>query len=323
MSAFRKTNASGGADAVGDEVSFDGVLAEGPFSVALDVALSRRRLSMESVQGELAARGIAVSLASLSYWRHGHRRPEGERSMLAVRALEEVLELPSGALVGLLGSRRPRGRWVGQPAGPVGLDTALGVSAERIEAFAGVDSDANHRLLLVSTHVLVDVDREGREDSIHFRHVVTARANNVDRFILFFDSRDTEALDPRPVDCLACRVGRIRTDESRTLAAAELLFDSPIQVNESYVFEYRVRFAGVGPRTTYQEYGLRTLARLLVLQVRFDPEALPVRCFGSYRGGDTEVPDSENELWLGAGRTVHIARTDARAGVHAIRWEWE
>ncbi|WP_420881638.1 helix-turn-helix domain-containing protein [Streptomyces rhizosphaericola] len=80
------------------------------FPAALREALGRRGLSLERVSERLRARGIAVSQATLSSWQRGRSQPERARSLRAVEVLEEILELPGGALRSLLGPRRPRGR---------------------------------------------------------------------------------------------------------------------------------------------------------------------------------------------------------------------
>lgn len=52
-------------------------LRSGPFHRALDLTIRDRGLTLDTVHRRLAAHGAAVSLASLSYWRNGHRRPGG------------------------------------------------------------------------------------------------------------------------------------------------------------------------------------------------------------------------------------------------------
>ncbi|GFN04613.1 hypothetical protein Smic_31690 [Streptomyces microflavus] len=80
------------------------------FPTALRDALGRRGLSLERVSERLRARGIGVSQATLSSWQRGRSQPERARSLRAVEVLEEILDLPGGALRSLLGPRRPRGR---------------------------------------------------------------------------------------------------------------------------------------------------------------------------------------------------------------------
>lgn len=78
------------------------VLHTGPFHLALRAALAVRGLPLQRVQHHLAHRGIKVGVTSLSYWQQGARRPQRPESLRAVRALEDVLELPGNSLIRLL-----------------------------------------------------------------------------------------------------------------------------------------------------------------------------------------------------------------------------
>ena len=74
------------------------LLRTGPFHLALRCALTVRGLALTRVQHKLAQRGIKVGVTSLSYWQQGARRPQRPESLRAVRALEEVLDLPAHSL---------------------------------------------------------------------------------------------------------------------------------------------------------------------------------------------------------------------------------
>ena len=50
------------------------------FADALTKAVDSSGLSLERIQHHLAARGMQVSLSTLSYWRRGRSRPERPES---------------------------------------------------------------------------------------------------------------------------------------------------------------------------------------------------------------------------------------------------
>lgn len=79
------------------------------FSTALRDAISTSGLGLDRVQARLLDRGIAVSVTALSYWQTGKRQPERASSIAAVRALEDILAVPTGSLLALLPPPRPRG----------------------------------------------------------------------------------------------------------------------------------------------------------------------------------------------------------------------
>lgn len=69
-----------------------------PFSSAFAAAVDARGLSLEKLYRRLQDVGSPVSIATLSYWRAGHRRPEQPASLEALDALEEILGVPAGHL---------------------------------------------------------------------------------------------------------------------------------------------------------------------------------------------------------------------------------
>src|SRR5215218_4557603 len=106
------------------------------FDAMLRLAIANRGLSLSRLHARLRDRGLDVSLASLSNWQRGKCRPEPAKSLAAVTALEEILHVPAGHLVALLGPRRPRGRWVRRPPGVMSPDEmgAMQLSIEKLLA---------------------------------------------------------------------------------------------------------------------------------------------------------------------------------------------
>ncbi|RZQ63330.1 transcriptional regulator [Amycolatopsis suaedae] len=82
------------------------LLATGPFAAALRAAIRARGLGLERIRYRLRAQGVPVSLATLSYWQSGRCQPERPGSIAALRCLEQLLEVPPGSLVRLLGPPR-------------------------------------------------------------------------------------------------------------------------------------------------------------------------------------------------------------------------
>lgn len=108
------------------------LLRGGPFHLALRAALAARGLPLHRVQHRLAARGIKVGVTSLSYWQQGARRPRHAESLRAVTALEQILELPDGALVRLLGTPES-GRGPARPAArPYRALVSVGAAVEQL-----------------------------------------------------------------------------------------------------------------------------------------------------------------------------------------------
>lgn len=92
--------------APGHEVAL--LLKTGPFAVALRAAIRARGLGLERIRYRLRARGVSISLATLSHWQSGRCRPERRESLLALEHIERVLEIPPDSLVQLLDPPRRR-----------------------------------------------------------------------------------------------------------------------------------------------------------------------------------------------------------------------
>ncbi|MFI9012090.1 helix-turn-helix domain-containing protein [Actinosynnema sp. NPDC053489] len=298
-------------------------LRQGTFHDALDLAIRHTGLSLEAVQRRMAARGARVSQATLSYWRRGHRSPEGERSLRAVRALEDCLSLPPDALVRLIGPQRPRGRWIGHVPGSIPLAAALGLDASVLDACDGIDLDSNIRLSVLSLRMGVTIAADRTERSVTTEIVVAAKADGVDRWVCFFHPLGSADHQPTLSRTSGCRVGRVRTEPDNELLAVELRFDHALRAGETYVFDFEITYAGAPPLSGTIQHGLRTPARFLLLQATFDPSAQPVRAHRFHRARADPAAEHGEELTIGAGGTAHSCVLDAQPGVHGIAWEWE
>lgn len=68
------------------------------FAQVLDSALSRLGMPLDRVVEHVARRGARCSVSTLSLWRRGRTRPSLARSAGVLAALDDVLDLPAGAL---------------------------------------------------------------------------------------------------------------------------------------------------------------------------------------------------------------------------------
>lgn len=187
------------------------VLHTGPFHLALRTAFSVRGLPLQRVQHHLAHRGVKVGVTSLSYWQQGARRPQRAESLRAVRALEEVLELPRNSLLRLLrggdsptASERPAAR---------SYRSATEASGAVERLLDALESPADGGLHTVGhqERVRIGAGRElRRRDS---QHVVRAHRDGIDRYLAVY--RGDPGCDPARVEVVArenCRTGRVRRD---------------------------------------------------------------------------------------------------------------
>ncbi|WP_267241339.1 hypothetical protein [Streptomyces sp. PR69] len=303
------------------------VLHTGPFHLALRAALAVRGLPLQRVQHHLAHRGIRVGVTSLSYWQQGARRPQRPESLRAVRALEEVLELPGNSLIRLLGSdgggpRSDPERVERPPARS--YRSLVEVSGVVVKLLAELESPADGGLHTVGhqERVRIGARREllGRDS----HQVVRAHRDGIDRYLAIHHG--DPGCDPARVEVSAlenCRTGRVRWHRETGVLVAELLFDSRLRAGETYLFGYGIEDGTGGPSAEYVR-GFSFAGGQYVLQVRFDEHALPVRC-GRFAQATTGAPrGARTDLTLsGRHRTVHLVEHGVRPGILGIDWDWD
>ncbi|WP_369245804.1 hypothetical protein [Streptomyces sp. R41] len=297
-------------------------LRGGPFHVALRAAIAARGLPLQRVQHHLSRYGVKVGVTSLSYWQQGARRPQRPESLRAVRALEEILQLPDESLIRLLakaddhsGPERPAGRSYRS------LVEASGV-LERLLAELESPLDGGLHTLGHHERVRIGAHREllGRES----HHIVRAHRDGVDRYVAIHHGDPGCAPERMAVRALEnCRTGRVRWHHDTGVLVAELLFDTRLRAGDTFLFRYGFDDGTAGASSEYVR-GFSFAGGQYALQVRFAEEALPVRCHRFTQHSAAAPRSGRQELALsGRHRSVHLVEPRVRSGILGIGWDWE
>jgi hypothetical protein len=298
------------------------LLAGGPFPDALRAAIKGSGLSLDRIQHRLQLRGVTISVATLSYWQSGRRRPERPESLDALRHLEAVLRVPPNALTALLGPPRPRGRRR-RDSRLLAMDALWG-SMALANLLTSVDTASDGHLARISQHDRVVVDATRQIRSVRVSQVLRAEQDGVDRWVLLYDWQ-TETTDvPQITNLRNCRLGRMVADRNEHLLAAELLFDQELATGETLIMEYEV----INPASEHTPLvdcycrRLRLPVRDYVLEVKFDPDALPERCqqFSS-PAGDVRLARRRN-LAISPTGEAHTVGLGVGPGLVGIEWDW-
>ncbi|GIG56095.1 hypothetical protein Lfu02_04670 [Longispora fulva] len=293
------------------------VLRTGSFAEALDAAITARGLTLDRLCHHLADRGVHVSRTTLSYWRRNRSRPERQASLRAVRALEDLLGLPSSSLVALLGPPRPRGRWLNEL--PDSCDRAY-LWPSAAPGMAQLDAEPEGRFEALSIHDLVTVAPDRSELRMRSRAVLRALRGPVDRCLAFYQAEDPAHAVPALVDLRFCARGRQRYDPDSKLFVAELLLDRTVAAGEDTVIEYELGF-GPGVPMDYFHHRFHRRVREYVLQVQFTGE-VPGACH-SYRKFAVDAPErGSRPVPIGASDTALLVESDVEPGVCGLRWRW-
>jgi len=309
----------------------------GPFHRALALAISDSGLALSRVEFHLNRRGFRIGRSTLSYWQQGRRRPERADSIAALGALEQILDVPTGSLVGLLGPRKARGRWIGHQSGGVSWADVWGAN-DVVRRMVAIDSRRiTERLLDVSLTESFRVGADRRLEQLRTNIVTKAREDGADRqMILYNADADVDVSKVRLLDLENCRVGRQRVLRDANFVASELLFDRALNVDDTHLFSFRLDMSDAnmdaaeltsrGIALSEAVDGGRVFRRPVhsyVLEARFHADALPVRIFhvqAPRAGANAQVI---RELILNSHHAAHVALQNVQPGLHAIRWEWE
>ncbi|MBP2475933.1 transcriptional regulator with XRE-family HTH domain [Crossiella equi] len=293
--------------------------AHEPFAAALREAIARRGLGLHRLREHLRQRGRSVSVATLSYWQSGRSRPERQDSLVTLRHLEEVLAVPPGTLVDLLGPRRPRGG-LRRVADTPGIGAFWPVPEAVEDAVRALDTRWDERLTRLSQQDVVRVGAHREELSFTSRQVLRAEADGPDRWVLILHLDEHDHALPEVRALRHCRVGRQVEDEATGLLVAELLFPRPLRRGETIITEHELRNRAPFPLATNYERKFRLPVREYVLEVRFDPAAPPARC---HRYGRTEDGLERAEaVALDEEHSVHGVAVDFGPGCYGFRWTW-
>jgi hypothetical protein len=274
------------------------LLAAGPFHEALRAAISASGLALDRIRYRLRLRDVSISVPTLSNWQSGRRRPERAESLRALAELEAVLDLPPEALRSLLGPPRPRGR-AAHPKGPEAMLKAWGPIEHLL---AGVDTASDGRLTRLSQHDRIEVDARGRLVEVASRQVLRASHDGADRWIVVWDAQGEIVAGQH------CALRTLNHDRETGMTVAELVFDAPLARGETIIMEYRIVNVGQPDRFVRR---LHRTTRDYVLEARFDPSAIPVRC--------ARVESPSWDLAASPTGSVHLIEFNA-TGTIGLRW---
>lgn len=297
----------------GRTAELDDALGPGAFHDALRLAIRRRGLPLDRLRDRLAQQGIHVALSSLSGWQNGRSAPTGDHSVRAVAALEHILALPQQTLTTLLVSAQRFGS-------DAMLDEHSGPLGELLDSLPG-SRDRNVDVLSQDQTLVVDHLR--RPHRLRSRSIVRALRDGVDRFVVraFGVPGQSPADMYVPLPLRNCRLGRVRLHADQPVMLCELLFNQTLPAGATWVFEWGAH--GTLPvGCTDFAYAFRHPVDVCMIEVRFDPTALPNSCQAYNRTGLYTERLPGGRLLANSYHAVNLCLSGRRFGVAGISWEW-
>ena len=180
-----------------------------------------------------------------------------------------------------------------------------------------LDTRWDAELERISLHDVLTVGPDRAEHSLVVRQVMRARCDGPDRRVILHSTDDPAAALPEVRNLRGCLAGRTLTDAGAGILGMELVFLQPLRRGQTVLIEYEV--ATRPPRPAGRQYvrRLRLPMREYLLQVRFDPAALPAACERF-----SHDPDDTQALEPDPAHSVHLVDVDCPAGARGIRWTW-
>ncbi|MGH3432157.1 MAG: XRE family transcriptional regulator, partial [Thermocrispum sp.] len=272
------------------------------------------------IHDRLRRHGCSVSLATLSYWQSGRSRPERRDSLAALTLLEQVLEVPAGSLRSLLGPPRPRGRWFGKPPAGRGMTDLWPDRVAVDDALVEVDSRWDEDLTRLSQHDLARVGPNREELSFVSRQVLRAEQDGADRWVVIMHLDEHDRALPLIRPRKHCKLGRVVSRPADGLLVTELLFERPLSRGETIITEHELINRAPYPLATNYERKFRLPVREFVLEVCFDPAALPARCV-QYSRLEGEAERVKKAV-IDDSHSTHAIALNFGPGCYGFRWDW-
>lgn len=283
--------------------------APGSFADVLRRSIADSGLGLERIHCHLTRRGLAVSVATLSYWQSGRSQPERRTSLDSLPHLEEILGLAPGVLRAALPGTRDRTRRVEV----VGLDV-MWPEPPHTSVLQRLDTRWDEQLDRVSLHEVLTIGRDRSQETLTVRQVLRARVDGPDRRVVLHCHDDDRAGLPLIEPVQGCRIGPLHSHPAGVVGA-ELVFPRPLRRGETHVVEYRLVSGSPAPVECEYQRRLRLRMRVYVLEVQFHPDAVPASC-------EAVRDDEVRPLQLDADHRVHLVDTDCTAAITGIRWTW-
>ena len=280
------------------------------FADTLRQAIDERGLSLERITDHLADRGVSVSAATLSYWQSGRSEPGRKSSLAVLPHLEDVLGLCPGELGASFSGTRER-----TPRHAVrGLDV-LWPEQPHATVLGRLDTSWDTHLARVSVHDVLRIGADRRQVRLTVRQAMRARVDGPDRRVVMHAQDDTAAGLPTIRPLRGCALGRVEHDRAGGVVGAELLFLRPLRRGETVIVKYDVVSAAPGPQEREYTRRLRLPMREYLLEVEFDPRALPATVAAFTEG-------REHPIAVDTDHRAHLVHTDTAPGTTGIRWTW-
>lgn len=286
------------------------------FATALSEAISQRGLSLERLHSRLDEAGVAVSVASLSYWQTGRSLPRRVSSQATLNVLERLLELDRDSLSALVvqdrRQRYPDGRHEWQ-------SFVQSDEVARLVREMGLRRDNFSRL---SVHDRLHIGADRIEKFENSRQILRAERTNIQSWpISYVQDADKEAY-PSIEAVSGCTIGEVANLPDKQILVAEIVLPRPLQRGEAWMIELRVTWGQTRQQSSRLNRRCPEHTREVISEVLFDTTTLPRRVVGFAGATTCDCTDDPVDTPVFDGLAQRV-RFDVPVGIQGLRWEWD
>lgn len=283
------------------------------FSTTLRDAITARGVTLAWLNARLRDSGDPVSMATLSYWRSGARRPEGAQSMAAVARMEQLLHLDQGALSSLIGPSQRIGPF-GTPMFPLSekaLEDAV------TDVFTALGAPQFDRSREVTVHAVTEVGGDGNVVSRTTRSLLQSTSGLITHVPYVELTPGIRTPPPAFRAVGGGRVAAVHSHASGEVHGFSLELERPVDTAQTTMLEWTMEPTDGYPPTRETGHGVARQCRELLLWTRFHLDALP-----DWLEEKEESPTGTKHtaLRLGAGASIHQVRRRFGPGMLSLRW---
>lgn len=283
------------------------------FAGALRDAINAKDVTLSWLQKQLKHRGNRVSMATLSYWRSGARRPEGVQSLAALADIEDLLGLEEGDLNRLLPSSKRTG-----PLGPSQFPIDEEAIEEAVkEAYAALGTPYPDLSREVTTHSVTDVDAQGNLSYSVTRSLLQATSGTVSATPFLELTPGVRTTSPIFTAVSGGRIAGKYSHSSGEVHGVLFELDVPLTAPDTTMVEWSVEYPADYPPTRETGHGVARQCRELLVWTRFHPDALPDWCEERV---ETPTGVTITPVSLNRGGSVHLLHRAFGPGAVELRW---
>jgi hypothetical protein len=285
----------------------------GKFASTFRDAINARGVTLVWLHEQLKQRGNSVSMATLSYWRSGARHPEGVQSIAALSEIEDLLRLPSGTLLDLLGATHRTG-----PLRPSQFPIDEAELEQMVkDAFAALGAVYPDTSREITTHSVTDVDADGNVEHCRTRSIVQSTVGTVTSIPLLDLNPGVSTVAPHLGAVAGGRIAARYSHPSGEVHGALFELEAPLVAPDTTLLEWSVDYPDGYPPTKETGHALARQSRELLVWTRFHPDALP-----DWIEEKIETPTGVQYTPLSLeGRTsIHQVRRAFGPGTVELRW---